>query len=145
MALRCKLYYAVALSSNSKGESSLPLVIVNGVPGNPLAIRFVDSSGSFGNDADLDRYGNLIEPNQFAGASGNGAKTRQAIGAWFQVGSGAPNGAFAVDFIPETGAIAVAPSIDPATVRRPRIRLRYSGLASALGTLYVQRQNSIEV
>jgi hypothetical protein len=158
MALRKKLYYRILIDT-TQGEGAV--ISIDGAPPtliSPVAIRFTTSSGRYGNNADPDRYGNLLEPNQYAGAVGSGARTRQAIGGWFVPSLFAPLATppllrpypLAIDFIAETGAVGAAAAIDPATVRRPRARARFVGADLAAGstisgTLYIQRQHSIEV
>lgn len=136
MAIRNKLYYDITLSTGL----------------NTLIKAICASTGADFGSASVDRYSNVLAPNQFNGASGNIAKCRQAIGAWFvpSFASGdalAPARTVVVDFL----LAGTVTSIDPATTRRPRVRVRaLPAFASAAtnfirGTLYVQRQNSIEV
>jgi len=140
MALRKKLYYDIntGVMLNNAGYTAIK--------------AFMASTGANFGVASPDRYGNLMDVNNFTGATGNVARCRQAIGAWFQcaaftvasVGSLFLGGASNVDFLQESTSVVVP---DPATVRRPRVRLRLSVTSggSVQGVLYVQRQHSIEV
>lgn len=166
MALRKKLYYDMVFGS-AVGPTA--------VAGASLSLqirRFVAGTAGLWGASDPDRYGNVMEPNAYALSPGGGAGgaggdtvnatlasgglTRQAIGAWFALSNTSTNGAgtvhsFPVDFIPFN--VASFNSIDPAKRYRPRVRVRCipafntaSTVAQvARGTLYIQRQHSIEV
>ena len=138
MALRKKLYYDVTVSPAPGG----PFVSIPGWSArNILPIYFVDG----GLPLRPDRYGNLMDPNRYTGASGNAARCRQAIGAWIEQGSGGSGASICIDFV-EASAPTV-PIPDPAAVRRPAVRVKVGTPPNALlqATLYVQRQHSIEV
>jgi hypothetical protein len=125
----------------------------------PFRVRFMAGTGAnFGVDDDPDRYASLMAPNRFSGATGNTAKARQAIGAWLQCLSITASavtppqnlgGAFTVDFIEHSAALGAA-AVDPAAVRRAAARIRTNGFVLTAGdvfrgTLYIQRQHTIEV
>jgi len=146
-----KLYYPIDIVATH--EYASPNLLVQ-------AIRFVAGAGPGFGTVDPDRYGMVMDPNQFAGvaaANDPSGKRRaaQAISANFQCASSVdglvndaqfPNDE-CVDFIDETGDPLTLPGIDPATVRRPRLRLKFSmGTGARLhGLLYISRQHSIEV
>jgi hypothetical protein len=167
MALRKKLYYDVSITTGGVRVAGIS------TPFSPFGLRFVGSTGpNFGTTESQignqfaalpDRYGNVMDPTLLDGVTAatdpSGQKrTRQAIGAWFQCSfaSGSPGlGTHvpidpSIDFITETApAIAATPAIDPATVRRPRARLKIEtpvGIGQVTrGVLYIQRQHGVEV
>jgi hypothetical protein len=150
MAIRKKLYYDISVQAVA---TALNVQLVR---------RFMAGTGlNFGSDVDLDRYGNVMAPNEFAGATGTFAKAKQAIGAWFQCASGiggageggeaAISPSVCLDFIAQVGDATTLPNLDPATVRRARLRARIRHSLGILvtirlsGTIYVQRQHAVEV
>src|SRR3990167_7879075 len=127
MALRKKLYYPIVVSGDSGEVPAVPAnVQILNDSNNPVmpiasaALRcFGDQSlpdfgvnqgapGSTAPGSDGDRYGNVMDPNLFAGVdpandlSGQ-QRTRQAIGVWFQVesrtGNPIPTAKVSLDFI----------------------------------------------
>jgi hypothetical protein len=161
MALRKKLYYDILVAGGSVTIGGAQPFADGLGPGEIVfAIRIVAGTGAgFGvggasiDGADADRYGNVLAPSEFAGATGNFAKAKQAIGAWWAPGSSnvgpAPTDDICIDFIAPTGAasLVAAPAIDPATLRRVFLRGHAidPGPRIYSGTIYVQRQHTIEV
>jgi hypothetical protein len=151
---RKKLYYDFSVPFPEEAASEVIFLL-----------EFCASTGANFGTADADRYGNVMEPNRFAGVATSAAaiqrRCKQAIGGWFQcsqitagvVGTGEAEAAGQVripkaclDFIKAAGNLT-QPGIDPSTELRPRARVTFNGSSSGhiRGTLYIQRQHSIEI
>lgn len=108
-----------------------------------------------------DRYGNTFERLDplFAGSPG-GLKARNAVSAWFQCSSFTEGGPpppmsdVCVDFVDLADASLPDPTgggfpgLDPVYTSRFQVRVRpfgFPGTFTVRGTLFVQRQHSIEV
>jgi len=150
VALRKKLYYPIDIVLTHEAVS--PNLHVQ-------ALQFVGGLGPGFGVCDPDQYGMVMEPNQFTGVAvvddpSGKRRAMQAISAEFQcassIGGTINQGSQpfpsdeCVDFIAEIGNPLTLPGLDPATVRRPRVRFKFSGGSGARfhGTLYLARQHS---
>jgi hypothetical protein len=97
-----------------------------------------------------DRYGGLLDAlPALVASSPNEIKRRNSVAAWFQCANagGAVLGA-CVDFISAVGSATTAAVLtNPIYTRnfRARLKVGFIGVGSVRGTLFVQRQHSIEI
>lgn len=126
-------------------------------------VAFTATEAVVGTSTTSEKYGRFLSKKS-ALAAGDPANQRaeNEVTAWFQVGVATTVGLaparqssahVAIDFIAATGVVATLASIDPVLTRNFRIRavidrlvtLSESPRTTVNGTIYIQRQHSIEI